>query len=106
LSNQTLELLDLTSFSQLVQELIGGAVRRHTFAPRELELLLDLQSCSIRKSARPDLLRRYLKAVQQKFALDRSEPLRLSHFVEGEQRRRRSCRRPLPNRLVAAHGAA
>jgi len=100
------EQLDLTSFSQLVQELIGGVIRRHTFAPHELELLLDFQSCRIRKSARPEILRRYLKAVQQQLACDGSRPLRLSDFVENEQRRRaRSCRWPQPAPAIAARWA-
>ena len=83
------ERLDLTSFSQLVQELIGGATRRHTFSPWELELLFDLQACRIRKSSRADVLRRYLKAVQQQFTKEPSSPLlRLTHFVEREYRKR------------------
>jgi hypothetical protein len=87
LSGKSAERLDLTSFSQLVQELINGAVRRHTFSPWELELLLDLQMCRARKSARAELLRRYLKAVQQQFALDGSSFLRLADFIEREQQR-------------------
>lgn len=79
---------DLTSFSQMVQEMIGGAVGRHTFSEWELELLLDLQSCRIRKSARPNLLRHYLKAVHQGFAEGASSPLRLTSFVERHRRRR------------------
>jgi hypothetical protein len=78
----------LTSFSQLVQELIGGAVRRHVFTPWELELLLDLQRCRIRKSARADLLRRYLKTVQQQFAVDGSPPIRFMEFFEREYQQR------------------
>ncbi|MBV9760873.1 MAG: hypothetical protein JO340_09945 [Acidobacteriaceae bacterium] len=78
---------DLTSFSQFVQEVINGALRRHTFSQWELTLLLDLQTCAVRKSALPDLLRRYLKAVHRDFAAGASVPLRLSLFVE---RRRES----------------
>ena len=94
------ERLDLTSFSQLVQELIGGAIRRHTFSPWELELLLDLQACRIRKSSRADVLRRYLKAVQQQFTSEASSPLRLTHFVEREYRKRYR-----PSQPAAAVGA-
>jgi hypothetical protein len=92
LSDQSAERLDLTSFSQLVQELIGGAVRRHTFSPWELELLLDLQMCRIRKSARAEVLRRYLKAVQQQFAADPSSFLRLADYIEREHHRPASHR--------------
>ena len=77
---------DLSSFHQLLQELIGGALRRHVFTSSELELLLDLQKCRVRKSARAELLRRYMRAVQQHHAADGEVPLRLSDFVEREQR--------------------
>jgi hypothetical protein len=82
----------LTSFNQLVQELISGTVQRHVFTQWELELLLDLQTCSIRKCARADVLRRYLKAVQQHFTNDASNLLRLSAFVEQENQQRTSTR--------------
>lgn len=79
---------DFASFNQLVQELISGTIQRHVFTQWELDLLLDLQTCSIRKCARPDVLRRYLKAVQQHFAEDTSSLLRLSAFVEHESHHR------------------
>ena len=81
------ECLDLASFSQLVQEVITGSVRRHTFTPHELELLLDLQRSRLRKSSRPDVLRRYLRAVQHQFA-EESSLLRLSAFLERQNERR------------------
>src|SRR5438270_12029174 len=71
------------SFSQLVQELISGTVRRHTFTQPELELLLDLQNSRIRKSSKPDVLRRYLRAAQIQFAKHESV-LRFSKFMERE----------------------
>src|SRR3954470_23490227 len=71
------------SFSQLVQELISGTVRRHTFTQSELELLLDLQNSRIRKSSKPDVLRRYLRAAQAQFA-QQSSVLRFSKFMERE----------------------
>lgn len=81
------ERFDLTSLSQLVQEVIGGTLRRNTFTPSELQLLLDLQSCRIRKSTKPEMLRRYLRAAQQHFTVDGSAPLRFAHFFEREQNR-------------------
>ena len=78
---------ELTSLNQLVQELVGGTLRRNVFTQVELQLLLDLQACRIRKSTRPDILRRYLRAVQQHFAEDASTPLRFTHFFEKEQHR-------------------
>ena len=73
-----------TSFLQLVQELIGGVIRRHTFTQWELELLLDLQTSRIRKSSRPDVLRRYLRTVQQQNNQGALIPARLSNFLAAE----------------------
>ncbi len=63
-------------------------MRRHTFTQWELELLLDLQNCKIRKAARAEMLRRYLKSVQQHLSEDGSSILRLSTFLEREAQRR------------------
>jgi hypothetical protein len=84
LNEKRWERSDLASFSQLVHEVIGGSVRRHTFTQWELELLLDLQNCKMRKAARTDMLRRYLKAVQQQLSQDGATLLRLSAFLERE----------------------
>ena len=78
---------ELSSLNQLVHEIIGGGVRRNTFTQWELELLLDLQTCRIRKGARPEVLRRYLKAVQRHFADGALDPLRLTTFLELEEQR-------------------
>ncbi len=80
---------ELSSLHQLVQDIIGGSARRHTFTQWELELLLDLQLCRVRKSARPEVLRRYLKAVHQHYAKGAMGPLRLSAFLEAENARSR-----------------
>jgi hypothetical protein len=80
---------ELTSINQLVHDIIDGGTRRHTFTQWELELLLDLQTCRIRKSSRPEVLRRYLKAVQQHFAAGALDPLRLATFLEQENQRSR-----------------
>ncbi|MBV8809942.1 MAG: hypothetical protein JO033_14820 [Acidobacteriaceae bacterium] len=77
-----------TSFLQLIQELIGGVIRRHTFTQWELELLLDLQVSKIRKSSRPDVLRRYLRSVQHQNGQGAPNPLRLSNFLAAEAAQR------------------
>ncbi|HSU58773.1 MAG TPA: hypothetical protein VLI55_05625 [Bryobacteraceae bacterium] len=88
MTDSRLERSDWTSFNQLLHELIGGAIRRHTFTQWELELLLDLQMSRIRKSSRSEVLRRYLRAVQQQFAQGAAVPLRLSVFLEAECQQR------------------
>jgi hypothetical protein len=94
---------DLVSFSQLVHDVIDGAVRRHTFSEWELELLLDLQTCAVRKSARADLLRRYLKTVHQDFAEGASSPLRFASFVERKRQRRAAVAKPQVHAVHAVH---
>ncbi len=82
-----MDLSDVNSYLQLIQDVIGGTVRRHTFTPMELDLLLDLQAVHIRKPAKNEALKRYLRAVQQQFASDGSAPLRFARFWEVENRK-------------------
>jgi hypothetical protein len=70
-----------TAFTQLIQELVAGSVRRNRFTQWELDLLLDLQLAKLRKSSRADALRRYLRVVQQTQALGALEPPRFSTFL-------------------------
>jgi len=65
----------------LIQDLVGGAVRRNLFTQRELDLLLDVQTSKLRKSSRIDTLRRYLRAVQAAQAQGAEEPPRFSNFL-------------------------
>jgi hypothetical protein len=80
--------LEWTSFTQLIQELIGGTVRRNLFTQWELSLLLDLQLAKMRKSSRGDALRRYLRVVQQCQAQGADEPPRLAAFLEASAPRK------------------
>ena len=84
---------DLVSFSHLVQELIHGSVRRHTFTQLELELLFDLGNSRIRKSSRPETLRRYLRTMQAQMASG-GEFLRLAGFLEKESSARSAAGNP------------
>jgi hypothetical protein len=72
------------SFSQLIQDLMGGAIRRHMFSQWELDLLLDLQLLRLRKSSRTNALRRYLRVVQTQRAQGAVTPPRLSRFMAAE----------------------
>jgi hypothetical protein len=80
---------EMTALHQLVQDILGGSVRRNTFSQWELELLLDLQTCGIRKGSRSETLRRYVRAVQQHYAQGAMGPLRLSAFLDRENQRSR-----------------
>lgn len=85
----TADVQEITAINQLVQELIAGTVRRSTFTQWELELLLDLQNCRVRKASRPDMLRRYMRAVQLQYVkYPAATPLRLATFLGWEAKRR------------------
>jgi hypothetical protein len=77
-----------TSFTQLIQELVAGTVRRNLFTRWELDLLLDLQLSRLRKASRADALRRYLRTVQQAQANGAAEPPRFPTFPEQTARRK------------------
>ncbi len=96
---------ELTSLHQLIQEIIGGSTRRHLFTQWELELLLDLQMCRVRKSARPEVLRRYVRAVQQHYSEGALGPLRLSTFLERENQRSRCNVVTMPEPIAEAEMA-
>jgi hypothetical protein len=81
---------DWTSFCQLIQQLIAGNVRRNTFTQWEMELLLDLQMVYMRKSSRPEMLRRYLRAVQRQMASGAAAPERFTSFFETESQLRKT----------------
>jgi hypothetical protein len=87
----------IAQFNALLQEVISGQFQRCTFAPWELDLLLDIESCSVRQSSRVGLLRRYQHAACQRALIGPQPILRFSDFLI-EQRRRRS------NRKAAAAG--
>jgi hypothetical protein len=79
-----MDLSGLNAYLQLIQDIIGGTVRRHVFTPAELDLLLDVQASHVRKNAKNEVLRRYLRTVQHQFATDGSGPLRFANFWETE----------------------
>jgi hypothetical protein len=61
----------------------------------ELELLFDLQRSRLRKSSRPDALRRYLRAMHQQF-VEQASLLRLATFLERQNEKRAVPSAPVP----------
>jgi hypothetical protein len=72
----------LAQFNRLIQELLRGNMRRNTFRPWEVELLLDIEGCSLRESAKRETLKRYQKAVQRQMEKGARSPLKLSEYLE------------------------
>jgi hypothetical protein len=72
----------LAQFNRLILELLRGTMRRNTFRPWEVELLLDIESCSLRESAKRETLKRYQKAVQKHMEKGAPLPLKLSEYLD------------------------
>ena len=78
----------LAQFNRLVSELLKGTVNRNTFRPWEIEVLLDIESCSLRDSNKRETLRRYQKANQRHMEKGARLPLKLSEYLEAQRVRR------------------
>jgi hypothetical protein len=87
-------------FNRLVKELLQGEVRRTSFQPWEVHLLLDLEACRLTRSRRDEALLRYQRAVQKQ--LDRREvpPVRFVDFLG--RRARKSALLPPPSMIQDA----
>lgn len=79
-----MEALDFKSYIQLIQDIICGSMRRHSFTPDELDLLLDIEGLRMRKTAKNEVLKRYLRRVQQDSTVGIPIPLRLASFHKEE----------------------
>jgi hypothetical protein len=78
----------LAQFNRLIQELLRGNMHRNTFRPWEIELLLDIESCTLREASKRDMLRRYQKAVQRQMEKGARLPLKLSEYLEAVKTKR------------------
>ena len=78
----------LAQFNRLIQELLRGAMNRNTFRPWEIELLLDIESCSLKDGSKRELLRRYQKAVIRQMDKGANMPMKLSEFLDLQKAKR------------------
>ncbi len=78
----------LAQFNRLIQELLRGNMHRNTFRPWEVELLLDIESCSLRESAKRETLKRYQRAVQRHMEKGARLPIKLSEYLESVKAKR------------------
>ena len=72
----------LARFNRLIRELLRGQINRNTFRPWEVALLLDVEDCHLRESAKEGVLRRYQKAVQRQMDKGAESPMKLSEFLK------------------------
>ena len=84
-----------TQFARLMGELLDGSLRRGRFQSWEIDILLDIQSCSLHGSAQRQVLREYQKAVQAGLQEGERLPMRLSEYLK----RREESRQLNPSRV-------
>jgi hypothetical protein len=75
-----LELM-LNRFRRLLGELERGAIARNDFQPWEVEILLDMNGCSIDPKRRREILRQYQRAVEKQMECGPGPPMKLSDFL-------------------------
>jgi hypothetical protein len=78
----------LAQFNRLIQELLRGNMHRNTFRPWEIDILLDIEACSLRDASKRETLRRYQKAVQRHMDKGARLPLKLSEYLEAVKSKR------------------
>jgi hypothetical protein len=73
----------LERFQRLMRDVRLGDWRRNSFAPWEIELLLDIAGCDPEIQRRRALLDRYQKAVERRLANHCELPMKLSEYIAG-----------------------
>ena len=79
----------LNRFRKLLADVIRGNVRRNVFEPWEVEILLDMETCSMEARRRSEILRRYLRTVEKQMEKGPGPPMKMSEFLQ-----RKTTRRP------------
>ena len=79
--------LMLNRFRRLIGELMRGRLSGNTFAPWEIDLLLDFEACEIEPRRRTEVFLQYQRAVEKQLEAGPGPPMRLSHFLVLRQRR-------------------
>ena len=80
--------LMLNRFRRLIGDLARGVLRRNSFAPWEIDILLDYGTCKLDPRRRADLLRAYEKAVARQLETGPGPPMKLSEYLQLRTTRR------------------
>ena len=78
----------LNRFRRLIDDLTRGSVTRTCFQRWEVDLLLDIEACTLRADDWRAILGQYQRAVERQFDKGADAPLRLSEFLLQRQARR------------------
>jgi len=79
----------LYRFNKLLREMLRGEIKRNSFRPWEIELLLDIESCNLTGAKRRETLRRYQRAVQRQMENGAPAPVTLTEYLANCRARRK-----------------
>ena len=82
-------------FNRLMQELLNGEIKRNSFLPWEVAILLDIEEFPVHSSLRKQLLRRYQKAVNRDFERGATAPCKFSEYIQRNLERARHGEVPM-----------
>jgi hypothetical protein len=74
--------LMVSRFQRLIAEIIRGSSTRTVFQPWEVEILLDLDTCTLDPKRRIGILRQYSRAAVRQLELGSGAPMKLSEFLQ------------------------
>ena len=66
----------LNRFRRLFNELLNGEIKRNSFEPWEIDLILDFESCQLPSRRRLDILGQYQRAVERQMASGPGPPIK------------------------------
>lgn len=102
---ESVEIPNVERFKGFMQGLLSGRMKKTSFEPWEIALLLDLGSCPVVPGRRQAWLERYQDAMLSKFQRGFRQFPTISEFILVE-RRARSRRVPAPTALAPLNEAA
>jgi hypothetical protein len=82
-----LELM-LNRFRRLIAEIMRGSLRRNSFEPWEIGILLDFQTCAVNPQRRLEMLKAYQKAVEHQMETGPGPPMKFSEYLQLKSTRR------------------
>ena len=80
--------IQLNRFRRLVGELLRGQISRNSFAPWEIEILIDFDACELPSRRRMEIIRQYQRAVEKQLQTGVGPPMKLSQFLVLREQRR------------------
>jgi hypothetical protein len=88
----------LNRFQRLLADVIRGDIRRNSFQPWELDILLDMETCDLGRR-RLEILRQYGRAVERQMQTGPGPPMKLSEYLRQRAERAATMRKRTPTVL-------